>query len=58
MKHLKDIPNQQGYAFIGITKDDQRIDCIVIKDVVGCHVIVNEYTKERIFHNLKGWQKR
>lgn len=48
MLPLRDIPNQEGYEFTGICKDDFEIPCIVHKDHEGLHCAYSLAT------NLKG----
>ena len=51
---LEDIPNTEGYKFIGIGDEGREYDCMVVKDAIGCHSVINEYG-EPCFTNLIGW---
>ena len=54
--HLKDniikskaeIPNVEGFEFIGVLNDGSCVDCVVRKDDKGLHYIDN-------FKNIIGW---
>jgi len=56
IKPLSFLPNQDSFEFVGIKKDDVEIDCKVIFSLEGQHIVVNRYTNERIFNQLKGWK--
>ena len=55
MNHLMDLPNQVGFKFSGVTKDNQKIECEVRLDPVGCHSV---YTPEGepVYFRLAGWE--
>jgi hypothetical protein len=52
MKHLQDLPNIEGFRFVGITHDNERRECFVAKDLMGCHTIKGEAT----WFDLDGWE--
>jgi len=52
MKHLQDLPNIEGFRFVGITHDNERKECFVAKDLMGCHIIKGEAT----WFDLDGWE--
>ena len=52
MKHLQDLPNIEGFRFVGITHDNERKECFVAKDLMGCHTIKGEAT----WFDLDGWE--
>ena len=56
MRELRTLPNQEGYEFIGVCKDDTTLVCVVQKDAVGLHCIYNVETNEKCYHSLKGWE--
>lgn len=48
IKSKADIPNVEGFKFIGIQNDGSFVDCVVKKDNKGLHYIDN-------FKNIIGW---
>jgi len=52
MKHLQDLPNIEGFRFVGITHDNERKECFVAKDLMGCHTIKGE----AMWFDLDGWE--
>lgn len=49
---LRDIPNREGFKFIGIAKDNTRHNCEVYKDEQGLHRI-----KGIAYIDLAGWER-
>ena len=56
IKALALLPNEQGFEFIGIKKDNTEVDCRVVFDVTGSYVVITQHTNERVFNQLKGWK--
>lgn len=56
MRVLRDLPNQDGYRFVGVTLDQERVPCIVGVDPVGCHSVYRESDREPFFFKLHGWE--
>ena len=54
---LCDLPNQEGFKFIGVDGDWNAHECIVYKDAVGCHSVKRIDTGEPFFFKLLGWRK-
>lgn len=54
---LADIPNHDGYRFIGKTFDGELIPCIVKKRPTGCHIAVDERDGTPCFSRLESWSK-
>ena len=54
---LCDLPNQEGFKFIGVDGDWNEHECIVYKDAIGCHSIKRIDTGEPFFMRLLGWRK-
>ena len=54
MKELRDIPNQHGFQFIGITHDNEEIYCVV-KYNYGLHRAYDMFNVP-VFKSLKGWR--
>jgi hypothetical protein len=55
IKSLADIPNQDGFCFIGICKDGSEIKCEVGKVNRG-FTVFREDDGAFAFHLLKGWR--
>lgn len=56
MRALRDIPNQAGYRFIGITLDAERVPCVVALNGAGCHSVYRESDNEPLWFKLVGWE--
>lgn len=56
MRALRDIPNQRGYRFIGITLDQERVPCVVDLNAVGCYSVYRESDREPFWFQLQGWE--
>ena len=56
MKELRDIPNQHGFQFVGITYDDEEIDCIVKCLNVAPIYCAYDMFNQPVFFKLKGWR--
>ena len=56
-EHLRliDLPNREGFKFIGVCKDDTEMECYVWKDETGCHT-VRDREGNRVFKQLKAWR--
>ena len=57
MRFMKDLPNQEGFKFIGITYDDEKINCIVMKNPAGCHSVYDDHGTP-VFSKLQGWEPK
>ena len=57
MKPLRDLPNREGFRFVGIDLDGNRHDCIVVKDAIGCHTVHRVSDNEPFFFKLYAWRK-
>ena len=53
---LSGIPNQVGFEFIGITHDDNEIQCIVKKNSIGLHGIYSNGVP--VYFQLKSWRNK
>ncbi len=53
-RDLADIPNQEGYKFIGINHDDVEGECYVAKDALGMHTVKGAFT----WFDLKSWRTK
>lgn len=53
---LSDIPNVEGFRFIGIAKDDKRIVCYVKQNEAGQHEARDESDGSNCFHRLAYWE--
>ena len=51
IRTLKDLPNSQGFAFIGVLKNGLSAKCRVIKLPSGTHEIQGEAK----YSELEGW---
>lgn len=51
------IPNKEGFKFLGLTKDGQVLDCIVVL-VEGMHCAYDTNTGEPCFKQLRGWKNK
>lgn len=61
MRHvrpLRDLPNQEGYRFIGVDLDYAEHECIVVKDAVGCHTVHRVSDDEPFFFRLYAWRDK
>lgn len=56
MKHLTNLPNLEGFEFIGIDHNGQRVECIVDKNPVGCHEVYIKATRDPCWCRLSGWE--
>jgi hypothetical protein len=56
MRHLSDLPNFEGYRFVGIGHDGKEHACIVTKDKIGCHTIKRIADLEPYYFKLTGWR--
>jgi len=54
-RSLKDIPNREGFSFVGVTKFGEHIHCFVKKSFEGSYVVLSEVNNERVFSKLTGW---
>lgn len=57
MKALDEIPKQNDFRFIGITREGKEIACEVFK-VNNIHTVTSEDDGKFVFHLLKGWRER
>lgn len=56
MRALRDLPNLEGYRFVGIDIDGNEHACIVVKDAVGCHTVKRIADLEPFFMRLYAWR--
>lgn len=56
VRPLAYIPNQNGFKFIGVLKDDTCVDCEVVRNAeTGMHEVAFRY-KTLTYEDLKGWK--
>ena len=56
MKELRDIPNQHGFQFIGITHQGNEIDCVVKRNNGSLIHMAYDMFNVPVFKSLKGWR--
>lgn len=56
MRALRDLPNQEGYRFIGVDLDGAEHECVVAKDNIGCHTVKRISDGAPFFFKLYGWR--
>lgn len=54
---VMDIPNQEGFKFIGVDEDRDEFPCTVKKDSIGCHSVYRDLDGEPCFNRLIGWKE-
>lgn len=54
MKQLKDLPNSNGFVFIGICYDNSEIVCHIRSN--GSIYIILDMNNEPSYSKLKGWK--
>jgi hypothetical protein len=54
MKQLKDLPNSNGFTFIGVCHDNSEIVCH-IRSNGSIHIIL-DMNNEPAYSKLKGWK--
>lgn len=52
---MADLPNQEGFRFIGIDRDGQQRPCVVRKNAVGCLGVYDERDNEPCLMRLEAW---
>jgi hypothetical protein len=52
MNNLCDLPNQEGFKFVGINHDYKRGNCFVTKDRAGMHTVKGDFN----WFELMGWE--
>lgn len=58
MLDLADLPNENGFRFVGVTKSGDRLPCMVLFDHhAGIFRAYDNGTGEPIFNSLKGWER-
>ncbi len=57
MNHLRDLPNASGFKFIGITKNGDRINCVVEKNKIGRYSVYGE-NGDLVYFSLIGWEEK
>jgi hypothetical protein len=57
MNNMRDLPNTVGFQFIGITHDDDRINCVVVLRNNMCRSVEDEQG-EPCFMRLAGWEPK
>jgi len=55
MRFLIDLPNQEGFKFIGVTHDGEELNCVVMKNPSGCHSVYDDRGTP-VFLELQGWK--
>jgi len=50
IKPLKDLPNEHGFKFVGITRNFMQVPCFVVQHTDG-----NHYIQGAAFSDLTGW---
>lgn len=55
VRNLSDIPNVEGYAFVGLTSSGEHESCVVKKNDAGIHYCVYEETGVSAYGGLRGW---
>lgn len=53
MRFLIDLPNQEGFKFIGVTHDGEELNCVVMKNPSGCHSVYDDHGTP-VFLKLQG----
>ena len=53
---LRDLPNQEGFKFIGVFLDGSEHECRVFKNAVGIHSVERSADHEPCFFKLYGWR--
>lgn len=56
-RELRDIPNNEGFRFIGIDHADNEIECVVKKNPDGCHSVYDN-NENPVFMKLKFWRQK
>lgn len=56
-RELGDLPNQEGFRFVGVMADGTEVACVVSRDEAGLHRACREGTGEWMFPRLNGWRK-
>ena len=56
LRELGDLPNLDGFRFVGVKKDGTEVSGVVRKDDKGLYRAYDEKTGEWIFSDLKGWR--
>lgn len=57
MNKLKDLPNQQGFEFVGITHSNERINFFIHNSLESGFIAIRESDRSRVYEQLKGWIK-
>ena len=52
MNHLRDLPNHEGFKFVGINHDGNSGNCHVVKEKSGNHTVAGDF----MFYQLVGWK--
>lgn len=55
-RELGDLPNQEGFRFIGVLADGTEVSCVVKRDEVGMHRAHHGETGEWMYPRLNGWR--
>lgn len=53
---LSDIPNREGFQFIGIKENGQEIACVVMRSPVGYFSVYTADSLVPCWCELKGWK--
>ncbi len=51
------LPNQDGFKFVGIGKDNNLYQCVVKQNANGCHSIHLAQDGTSFYSHLKGWKR-
>ena len=55
MNRLASLPNQEGFRFIGIDLEENKIPCIVGTNSIGMYEVFKEENREPYWCRLQGW---
>lgn len=55
-REMGDLPNQEGFKFIGLLADGTEVPCIVTRDATGLHRACHRETVEWMYPRLNGWR--
>lgn len=59
VRQMKDLPNQHGYEFYGITLGGKKVQCYVHQNSdTGLHEVRDMFRGRPCFKELKGWQEK
>lgn len=53
---LRDLPNEEGFRFIGVDTTMTEFNCVIRKDAAGMHSVYREADNEPFFMKLYAWR--